>query len=173
QPVENDTHVPLMFWGTAVIKGRYDIAASPDDLARTLGVVVGVEVGGADAHVLPCLSVAPPIPAALESVLRAALQQLDPSGTQSLVAGEKLSAEARAAAQKLRSVVTRPDLPVGFIRIDAVQIDGDRATVRLWTGPIPKPRPGELSMDCGTGHTYMFSRVDGEWHLDSMGIMKC
>ncbi|HEV8660697.1 MAG TPA: alkaline phosphatase family protein, partial [Thermoanaerobaculia bacterium] len=47
QPVENDTHVPLMFWGTAVIKGRYDIAASPDDLARTLGVVVGVEVGGA------------------------------------------------------------------------------------------------------------------------------
>lgn len=173
QPVENDTHVPLMFWGVGVIRGRYDTAASPLDLARTLATVVGVDAGGAEAHILPCFSVAPPISAAAESVLQMALEQLDPSGTQSLVAGENLSPGARAVAAKLRNIVTRPDLPVGVIRVDFVEVAGDRAAVRLWTGPIPKPRPGELSMDCGTGHTYNFSRKDGGWHLDSMGIVKC
>ena len=171
QPVENDTHVPLMFWGLGVTSGRYDIAAAPVDLARTLGAIAGVEAGGIDAHVLPC--VAPPIPAAAETVLRMALHQLDPSGTQTLVAGEKLSRDGRDTAAKVRRLVTRSDLPVGFIRVDSVEVNGDRATVRLWTGPIPKPRPGQLSMDCGTGHTYMFSRSDGEWRLDSMGIAKC
>ncbi|HEY3054662.1 MAG TPA: alkaline phosphatase family protein [Thermoanaerobaculia bacterium] len=173
QPVENDTHVPLMFWGTGVVKGRYDIAASPLDLARTLGALVGVDIGGVEARVLPCIGGAPLPSAAIESVLQMALQQLDPSGKQSLVAGEKLSGQARGAAAKLRTVVTRSDLPVGFIRVDSVEVAGDRATVRLWTGPIPKPSPGEISMDCGTGHTYNFSRSDGDWHLDSMGIVKC
>ncbi len=56
QPVENDMHVPLMFWGSAIRKGVYDDEASPLDLARTLGEVVGVDAGGRTAKVLPCVA---------------------------------------------------------------------------------------------------------------------
>jgi len=64
QPVENDTHVPLLFWGAGIKPGRYDTAASPEDLARTLGTILGVDAGGADAHVLPCLGNATHVSAA-------------------------------------------------------------------------------------------------------------
>lgn len=55
QPVDSDMHVPLMFWGAGVKKGVYDdVDASPLDLARTLGAVLGVEAGGRASHALPC-----------------------------------------------------------------------------------------------------------------------
>jgi arylsulfatase A-like enzyme len=54
QPVENDMHVPLMFWGAGVKRGVYDVDASPLDLARTLGHVLGVEAGGRTSRALPC-----------------------------------------------------------------------------------------------------------------------
>ena len=55
QPLENDMHVPLLFRGPGVKPGVYDTAASPADLARTVGELLGVETGGSDARVLPCL----------------------------------------------------------------------------------------------------------------------
>ncbi len=134
QPVENDTHVPLLFRGAGVKPGLYDVAASPDDLARTIGALLGVETGGADARVLPCIE-----------VVSLALNLLDPNGT----------------------------MPRDSIRIDKVEIDGDHALVRLWTGKPPAPRPGVLSMDCGTGHTYLFERKNGKWELVSQGIVQC
>jgi hypothetical protein len=54
QPVDNDMHVPLMFWGAGVKPGMYDADASPLDLARTIGTVFGVEAGGRTSHALPC-----------------------------------------------------------------------------------------------------------------------
>jgi hypothetical protein len=54
QPVENDMHVPLMFWGAGVKHGIYEVDASPLDLARTLGGVFGVEAGGRASRALPC-----------------------------------------------------------------------------------------------------------------------
>jgi hypothetical protein len=54
QPVENDMHVPLMFWGAGVKRGTYDTDASPLDLARTLGAVLGVDAGGRTSRALPC-----------------------------------------------------------------------------------------------------------------------
>jgi arylsulfatase A-like enzyme len=54
QPVENDMHVPLMFWGTGVKPGKYEIDASPLDLARTIGAIFGVDAGGRASHALPC-----------------------------------------------------------------------------------------------------------------------
>ena len=133
QPVENDTHVPLLFWGFGVKSGRYDLPASPDDLARTLGAMVSVEVGGVDAHVLPC--------AAPAEVLQLALKDLGMSR--------------------------------GQVRIDKLEVNGDRANVTLWTGKPPKPKPGELSMDCGVGHTYVFERRNGKWEIVSRGVMQC
>ena len=56
QPVEDDLHVPLMFWGTGVKPGLYDSDASPLDLARTLGALLGVEAGGPESHRLPSFS---------------------------------------------------------------------------------------------------------------------
>lgn len=55
QPVDSDMHVPLMFWGAGVKPGRYEEEASPLDLARTLGRVVGVDAGGRTSLVLPCV----------------------------------------------------------------------------------------------------------------------
>jgi predicted AlkP superfamily pyrophosphatase or phosphodiesterase len=46
QPVENDLHVPLLLWGKGVKPGIYDREASPLDLAKTLGALVGVDAGG-------------------------------------------------------------------------------------------------------------------------------
>jgi predicted AlkP superfamily pyrophosphatase or phosphodiesterase len=54
QPVDNDMHVPLMFWGAGVKPGIYEVDASPLDLARTLGGVFGVEAGGRASRPLPC-----------------------------------------------------------------------------------------------------------------------
>lgn len=54
QPVENDMHVPLMFWGTGVKPGLYEVDASPLDIARTLGTIFGVEAGGRASRALPC-----------------------------------------------------------------------------------------------------------------------
>lgn len=143
QPVENDTHVPLLFWGAGVKAGRYALAASPDDLARTLGQLLGVEAGG--TRVLPILSGAPPPPAASSEILQLALHELDPNN----------------------------EMPRDSIRVDKLEVSGDRANVTLWTGRPPKPKPGVLSMDCGVGHTYVFERRNGQWVIVSRGIMQC
>ncbi|HEV7763449.1 MAG TPA: alkaline phosphatase family protein [Thermoanaerobaculia bacterium] len=54
QPVENDMHVPLMFWGSNVKRGVYDVDASPLDLARTLATLLGTDAGGRASNALPC-----------------------------------------------------------------------------------------------------------------------
>lgn len=142
QPVENDTRVPLLFWGTDIKSGRYDTAASPDDLVRTLGAIIGVQAGGIDAHVLPCLTSS----SETETLINLALHALDPS--------DKTTREA--------------------VQIDPVKIEGDRATVRIWTGrPAQPPPAGTLSLDCGTGHTYVFEKRSGEWVLVSQGVAMC
>ena len=146
QPVENDTHVPLLFWGVGVKSGRYDLAASPLDLAKTLGTIAGVEAGGAEAQVLPCLlSVAPAFSAAQNEVLQLAMHEIDPDNK----------------------------IPREDTRIDKLEVNGNRANVTIWTGKPPKPRPGELSMDCGVGHTYVFERQNGQWVIVSRGVMQC
>ena len=55
QPVENDLHVPLLFWGNSIKPGVYDEDASPLDLAKTLGRVLGVDAGGQGSKVLSCI----------------------------------------------------------------------------------------------------------------------
>jgi len=55
QPVDNDVHVPLLFYGAGIKHGVYDGEASPLDLAKTLGALLGVEAGGRTSHVLPCI----------------------------------------------------------------------------------------------------------------------
>lgn len=131
QPVENDTHVPLLFWGAGVKSGRYTMPANPDDLARTLGASVGVEAGGVDAHELPVFN---------NEVVNVALQDLGNADN---------------------------------IRIDKVDVNGDRATVTIWTGKPSAPRPGELSLNCGVGHTYVLERHNGVWQVVSRGVMQC
>ena len=52
QPLPDDRHVPLLFWGAGIKPGRYTMDAAPTDLARTIGAILGVEAGGKDAQVL-------------------------------------------------------------------------------------------------------------------------
>ena len=54
QPVEDDMHVPVMFYGRGISPGTYTIPAAPTDIAKTLGALLGVDAGGPDSVVLPC-----------------------------------------------------------------------------------------------------------------------
>jgi Type I phosphodiesterase / nucleotide pyrophosphatase len=56
QPVEDDQHVPLLFWGAGIRAGTYDIATSPLDIAKTLGALLGVDAGGPESKALPCVT---------------------------------------------------------------------------------------------------------------------
>ena len=55
QPVENDLRVPLMLYGPGITPGVYDDDASPLDLAKSIGALLGVDAGGHGSHVLPCI----------------------------------------------------------------------------------------------------------------------
>lgn len=48
QPVDADQLVPLLFWGEGIVARKPQEAASPLDLATTLGSMVGVKVGEPD-----------------------------------------------------------------------------------------------------------------------------
>ncbi len=39
-----DTHVPVIFWGKGIQKGRYSMACAPSDIAPTLASLLGVEM---------------------------------------------------------------------------------------------------------------------------------
>jgi hypothetical protein len=56
QPVEADQHVPTMLWGAGIRAGSFDDAVAPTFLARTLGRLLGVDAGGAETSVLPCVA---------------------------------------------------------------------------------------------------------------------
>ncbi len=47
QPSEDDTHVPLLFWGPAVRPGRYDQRVGVVDIAPTLARVLGIPADSA------------------------------------------------------------------------------------------------------------------------------
>ena len=55
QPVEDDMHVPVMLYGRGITPGSYTTPAAPTDLAKTLGTLLGVDAGGPDSIVLPCV----------------------------------------------------------------------------------------------------------------------
>ena len=148
QPVENDTHVPLLFWGPPIKTGRYDTAASPEDLARTIGAVFGVDAGGADAHVLPCVAPAKATISAADEdwLIKMSLTKLDPTGK-----------------------TTRDK-----VRIGPLEVDGENVTVRIWTGGPPKPAPpGTLSLDCGVNHVYTYQKKNGDWVLVGQAVSMC
>jgi hypothetical protein len=54
QPVEDDMHVPLMFFGRGISPGSYSTNAAPTDIAKTLGAILGVDAGGPQSVALPC-----------------------------------------------------------------------------------------------------------------------
>jgi hypothetical protein len=56
QPVEADRHVPLMLWGAGIRAGTFDDAVAPTFLAKTLGHLLGVDAGGPETRVLPCVT---------------------------------------------------------------------------------------------------------------------
>jgi predicted AlkP superfamily pyrophosphatase or phosphodiesterase len=58
QAVEDDQHVPLLLFGRGITPGTYDDAVAPTFLARTIGAMFGVDAGGADTEILPCVKTA-------------------------------------------------------------------------------------------------------------------
>ncbi len=168
QPLPDDQHVLMLFWGAAVRPARYEQRASPIDIARSVGALLGFDAGGRDAQVLPFID-------ARQTALATALAQLENGQPYTLVVPPSATADVRSVAAALRKVVSdAPELPAGYARLDALEVNGDKATVRLWTGPIPKPQPGVLSMNCGTGHTFSLVRdANGVWRITSRGVAQC
>jgi predicted AlkP superfamily pyrophosphatase or phosphodiesterase len=56
QPVEADQHVPTMLWGAGIRPGSFDEAVAPTFLAKTLAHLLGIDAGGAETRVLPCVA---------------------------------------------------------------------------------------------------------------------
>ena len=101
----------------------------------------------------------------LRAILGDALRNV--SSSDKLVAGESLTADARAAAAAIRSIIGHAEapegLPAGYVELRRVEIAGNDARVTLWRGPIPKAKPGEVLLSCGTGTTYTYRRDAGGW----------
>lgn len=56
QPVPDDQHVPLLFWGRGIKPGHYDGQAAPTDIASSVGALLGFRAGASDDVVLPCIT---------------------------------------------------------------------------------------------------------------------
>jgi acid phosphatase len=111
----------------------------------------------------------------LRAVLSDVLRNL--TASEKLVAGERLSSDARAAAASVRPIVGHgdapADLPNGYVELRRAEISGDTATITLWRGPIPKPKAGEISVSCGSGMTYTYRRENGAWKPNGFGVTMC
>lgn len=195
QPVEADRHVPVMLWGSGVKNGSYAGSAAPTDLARSLGALLGVDAGGADTQILPCIQasgnvktptiVTDPLSMwnddrrVLSEVIRAALAQADPQNKAKIAVSADLNEAARLALAGVRNISALPangqyTLPPDFLRFDEVTVNGNEATVRVWHGPIEKPKPGVVSMNCGTGFTYRLAKdAEGNWAIVNVGVAMC
>jgi hypothetical protein len=55
QAVEDDQHVPLLFFGRGITEGTWNDDVAPTFLAKTIGALVGVDAGGAETRILPCV----------------------------------------------------------------------------------------------------------------------
>jgi hypothetical protein len=55
QAVDDDQHVPLLLFGDGIRPGTWDDDVAPTFLARSLGALFGVEAGGMETQVLPCI----------------------------------------------------------------------------------------------------------------------
>ncbi|MCU1349307.1 MAG: putative protein of the superfamily, partial [Acidobacteria bacterium] len=177
QPLPGDQHVPLLLWGDLVRPGHSSLRVAPTDLAHTVGAMFGLEVGSSGSQVLPCITTLPS-DSDLRSLLTAALAFVEAKSTKTYTVAKSVDPRVRTLLASLRTVATPPQsdevlLPADYVRLDALDIAGDRATVKLWSGPIVKPKPGELSMSCGTGYTLYFERRNGAWVQTSMGVAMC
>lgn len=132
QPLPDDQHVPLLFWGSGITAGRYDDRVAPTDIARTTAALLGFRAGGDQSVALPCT-------------------------------------DQRAVVL----AIALAELPDQNPRIDKIEVNGDKATVRLWIGEVPKPQPGVASLSCGTGYTFTMQRVNGEWRIINRGVAMC
>jgi hypothetical protein len=56
EAVDDDQHVPLLLFGAGVTHGTWDDDVAPTFLARSIGALLGVEAGGPDTRVLPCIA---------------------------------------------------------------------------------------------------------------------
>lgn len=56
QPVAEDQHVPLMFWGAGITPGQHSERVSPMDIASTVGAMLGVTAGRDGAVPLSCIA---------------------------------------------------------------------------------------------------------------------
>ena len=195
QPVEADRHVPVMLWGDGVKNGSYAGSAAPTDLARSLGSLLGVDAGGSDTQVLPCIQASANVNTTtavtdpqstwsddrrvLTDVIRASLAQADPQGKAKVAVSADLNEGARLALAGVRTISAIPSngeytLPPDFVRFDEVTVSGNEATVRVWRGPVAKPKPGELSLNCGTGYTFRLAKdAEGNWAIVNVGVAMC
>ncbi|HEY5610106.1 MAG TPA: hypothetical protein VIL97_02775 [Thermoanaerobaculia bacterium] len=112
----------------------------------------------------------------VESLLKVALAQVEKDEQPvTIVAGEKLDPKVLEVARTMRTVVATSELPGGHFRLDRVVIEGDKAEVSGWLGPIPKAKQGEILLACGTGYQWTLERlpVAPFWKVERVGVAVC
>ncbi len=117
----------------------------------------------------------------LKTVIGSALKEVEGGTRSTVMIGGQVSDAARAAVASVRKTIDAKSaseaeraLPAGIVRLDIAEVTGEKATVRIWTGPIAKPEPGKASLDCGRGLTLNFEKATtGEWVVKSRGVAMC
>jgi len=179
QPLPGDQHVPLLLWGDVVRPGHSSMRVAPTDLAHTVGAMFGLEVGSPGSNILPCIRTLPSDDE-LRSILTTALTFVEAKQPKTYTVSKGIDPRVRSLLASMRHTVAAVpqsdgvSLPADYIRLDRFDVTGDgQATVKVWSGPVVKPKPGELSMSCGAGYTLYFERRDGIWVQTSVGVAMC
>jgi alkaline phosphatase len=95
------------------------------------------------------------------------------------IAGKELTGTQRAAFASARTIDDQTEanrlLPAGVVRVDRFDVQGDKANVMIWTGPIPgPPPPGVMQLACGHGRGFTLQRqADGRWTIVSRSVAQC
>ena len=87
----------------------------------------------------------------------------------------------RRAISRLRRVVRPEDvpkvegytMPAGYFYLDEIEVKGDTAVFRGQIGPVPAPRPGLLTDNCGTTFAIGLQKSRGGWVVVNVVTKVC
>lgn len=118
---------------------------------------------------------------AMLGAARAALDHLDARRELVVVLPDDAPPELRSAVAQLRSTKPRSEVaetdaasfPAGHLLLQTLEVNGDSASVSALLGPVPKAKPGEILLDCGTRYSFTMTRAGGVWKVGAMSIAVC
>lgn len=118
----------------------------------------------------------------LRLVAEKALDQIDPHHHVTVVVPDSFPENVRRVVSELRPTIRQSEvpenedqsLPEKHLLLDEVRVDQDQARFRAVLGPVPKPRPGQILLACGTRYFLTLRRnEEGVWDVAETAMAEC